>query len=643
MRRYADTIRGQDKQARAWWLADEGEAHKRVFPSVWAIETMLNPQLLRFWEQEYIYDNDPITNRRGPMSGRAGGRGRRSRGSTFENLVAQNVDTLAANITDTDVSIRIQTDGADWFHQQQAKQIQHYANGLVKLLEVLPACQRSYKYGALLKGLGAVKVATDRFDQIQVTPVAPDNILVDTLACANQKPKALHYRDFYDREELAAQFPDHAKEIMRAQTFEGPYGPWRRWGGWRTLERNEVVVVESWRLPSGPKGHEHYIPGLHTICVHGADILYEEYDDPFYPFEFARFNDPVYGFYGRSLTERILPHQALLDQRNYQVNASLARKADPITYVHISDVDLGVTTVNQIGAIAYYRGVKPETVDHQAVGQETYNSLDAIRAQAQRETGMNEMMMNGAPPPYAQTGEAVRQARLTHGQRFSVQEDGYERLILGTTMRVMHACKKLGAKAPDITRVSKYGAHKISWADLKMDDLKIEMSVASAASGTAAGRQQLASELAQMGAIDLDEYREMLQLPDIDAKLSLYNASAENIEWWIWRVENGETGLMPSPTQNLKMFMSMVTREINRIEPWSPPEEIIEALSNALSVVGKWLNPPPPPMLGAPGMPPGPGPGPMPPGMPPPGAMPMPAPGPATSAFAPGALQPIAG
>lgn len=576
---------------RNWWNAATGEVWKTAVPYVRTVENTQAELFNKFVKLESTYDTNPRTNRDSQARTTAQRLGR-AKAIVTENLIACNVDTVASNVADTDIRVRVQTDGADWSHQRTAKRLESYGNGLSKLLEIGPKCRTGFKAGAAMKGTGLNKVWIDQFDQIQVTPVPIDNIIVDELECREGKPRQLHYRDFFDREDLQAQFPEHAEAIEKAQST----GSWRIWAGYRPMQSNEIVVIESWRLPIGPKGHKNYVPGRHTLCIDNCDLLDEEYDDAFFPFSKMVWNAPIWGFYGISLAERILPHQNLLNRRNYQINRSLDQKADPVTYVHQADQNLAVKTVNQIGTIAVYKNSVPTTVDHQAVGQETYASRREIKEDAFAESGVNAAMANGGIPGGIESGVGVREVRTTRTQRFSIQEKAFEQFWLDTLWLVLDCCKKLGAKAPDILHVTSYGTRKIQWSEVVMDDLKIELAAASTIGDSPAGRQQRVVELAQAGVITLDESRELMDHPDIEAKLSLYNAMLESCENVIERILDGEA-VMPSPFMNLDAAARMAQRTYLKIDigedNGGAPEDVLERLSDFIAAAANVMNPPP--------------------------------------------------
>lgn len=617
------------KPTRNWWLAEEGRVFQSVFPYVRTVENYQAELFDKFVKLASLYDTNPRTNRHVSAREHAVRLGR-AKAIVTENLIATNVDTVAANVADQDIRARVLTDYADWSHQRIAKQLENYGNGLAKLYELASKCRTGFKAGAAIKGTGLNKVWIDQFDQIQVTPVPIDNIVVDEMECRDGRPKQLHYRDFFDREDLKAQYPEYADKIDAAQTT----GSWRLWAGYRPMETNEIVVIESWRLPIGPKGHKNHVPGRHTIAIDGCDLLDEPYEKTHFPFSKMVWNAPVWGFYGISLAERILPHQNLLNRRNYQINRSLDLKADPVTYVHQADQNLAVKTVNQIGAIATYKHAIPQTVDHQAVGQETYASRREIKVDAAAEAGTSPGMQTGGVPSGVETGAAVREVRQTRTQRFSIQEKAFEQFFLDTLWLVLDCCKDLGDKAPEILHVTSFGKKKIRWADVDMGDVKIQLQAAATLGDTPAGRQQRVTELAQAGVITLDEARELMEHPDIGSVLSLYNATMEAVESAIERILDGER-ITPTPYMNLDACVKMGQRTYNKVsipeEFGGAPEEILEGISDFVSLAANMLNPPQ-----VPGAPMDQAAMPADPTMPPPAAAAMPGP---AMAFAPGAYQ----
>src|SRR6185436_11544954 len=135
--------------------------------------------------------------------------------------------------------------------------------------------------------------------------------------------------------------------------------------------------------------------------------------------------------------------------------------------VHQGDQNLAVKTVNQIGSIAVYKVAIPQTVDHQAVGKETYDSRQEIKNDAYNESGVSRMAAQAVKPSGIDSAVGLREYRDQTTQRFSIQEKAFERFWLDTLWLILDCCRDLGGtKAPDIVKVSKYGNRKIKWSEV---------------------------------------------------------------------------------------------------------------------------------------------------------------------------------
>jgi hypothetical protein len=646
---HADRSREQNR--RNWWTADEGEVHKDTLEYVTAVDRLQAPLFDKFIKLESLYDTNPRTNVWNDKTSTE------ILGIVTENVVASNIDTVTATVAATDVRARFMTTDADWAQQRQAKHLEWYCDGLSSMFELGDRGRKAFKDSAI-KGTGLVKIYVDQFGEIRVDRVVVDDVVVDELEARNGKPRQLHYRTLLDRDDLKAQFPEYAEEIEKAQMTTIPGRNWRLWAGYRPVKDNEVVVIESWHLPIGTKGKKGYVPGRHAITIDGCDLIDEPYHKKFFPFAKLVWVDPVRGWYGISLAERIAGIQRALNRRNLQIEKTLDRAASPTTYVQIADANLAVKTSNRIGNIAVYKAGIPQTVSPPLVSGETYQSRQDLKSAAFEESGVSRMAAQSTKPAGIDSGVALREYRDQTTQRFALQEKAFEQFWLDCLWLLLDCCKDLGDSAPVVMKKTKFGSRKIEWADVDMTDLRVTMQAASTLSQTPAGREQSVTEWAQAGIISTDEARQLIDHPDLERALSINTAALQDIEDTIQEIEDGKI-VMPEPFQNIKLGLWRMQREYLRIHCLGAPEEVLESLRQWMVQAGYILNPPAPPqpampagpMAGAP-MPGGPvPPGPMPPGAMPPGPMPGGAPpaftndtggGAPAAAFAPNAYNPMA-
>lgn len=552
-----------------WWNAEEGDVNKRVFAYVSEVERVQSDFFDRLVKIASLYD---------PSEGSAlDGRGVQSLVS--ENVIASNVDTVTAIIAATEVRARFMTDDGDWSTQRRAKHLEWYADALSKKLEAHTACVDAFK-DAALKGTGLVKVYVDEFDVVRLERVIVDDIIVDQGEARVGPPRQMHQRMVVSAEALKGMFPGEEAETAIDAALKGGSGmnDRREWADYRPIETDEVVCIESWRLPSGKRGSKGYRPGMRAITIDGFDLLVEKYHKTSYPFAVIRWCKRDKGWYGIGLGERLAGHQRATNKMNWQVDRTLDQNAVPTTYVSMADANIAVKTVNRLGSIAVTKsGQAPVTVIPPAVSGEVYRRQEVIKASSFEESGVSRMAAQSMKPGGLDSGAALREYRDATTQRFALQEKAFERLYLDAIWLVLDCCKDLGASAPPVIRRSKFGARHIEWADVDMGEVRVQIAAASNLAKTPAGRTQLALEWAQAGVVSLDEARRLMQHPDTERSMSLYTAAMEDIERCAEEILDGEI-LVPEPYQNLKMGLWRFQQIYLKACADGAPEDVKEGL-----------------------------------------------------------------
>ncbi len=554
-----------------WWEAEEGDVNKRVFGYVEEVERAQFETFNRFKKLADLYD--PSESSHWDRSG--------TQSLVSENVIASNIDTVDSVIAAVEVRARFMTDDGDWSTQRQARHLEWYADGLCKQLDVDRVCREAFK-DAALKGTGLVKVYVDDDNQIQVERVMVDDIVVDEGEVrAGANPRQMHQRMIVGCDVLAARFPEHEDAIMSATKKSG------LWADYRPVERDEAVVIESWRLPIGKRGSKHYVAGRHTITIEGADLVDEEWHKTAFPFAVIRWSKKPTGWYGIGLAQRIAGHQRALNKLNWQIDRQLDQFAVPTTYVRMADAGLAVKTINRAGTIIPVKGDMPQTVIPQAVSAETYRRQEVIKASSFEESGVSRMAAQSMKPGGLDSGAALREYRDATTQRFAQQEKAHENLKLDVVLLVLACCKELGSSAPTVIRKSKHGPKMIEWAKVDMGEVKVQIAAASNLSKTPAGRTQFVLELAQAGVITLDESRRLLMHPDTEHALSLYTAARECIESDVESMLDGNVEV-PDPYSNLKMVVSLGQSHMQKAKQNGAPEDILE-LIRQYTVQGAWM------------------------------------------------------
>lgn len=555
-----------------WWHANKGEVASKLVGLVQKIENEQSERYERFMKLEVLYDPNSLWGQRERSD---------SAGIVTENVIATNVDTVAAQIASQEVRARFPTDGADWSTQRLAKQLEIYAEEVAKIHDVDTKCVEAFWHGSAVKGTGFVFHFVDHLRRIVCQVVPPDDVVVDSRECrGGRTPKQLHWRRIRDREDLIAEFPDHEEAIREAQSSPSST---TRWAGYRPIDETEVVCLYSWRLPIGVKGKKGYQPGRLVVVVDGHDLHDEKYEEDCFPCSRIVWTPRPEDYFGIGLAERIAGHQRTLNRSNLQLERMLDQNAFVTMFVRPGDAGLGVKQINKIGTVSVYKDEVPKWVTPPAVHPEQYKRHQDVKVSASEESGVSRMAANAVKPAGLDSGRAIREYTSATTIRFAQQEKAFEKLKLDVVTGLLLCCKQLGKDAPTITKSNKFGTREIPWSRVEKVWLKARIAPASNLNRTPAGREQTLIEWAQAGVISTDDFRRLINHPDLERAMSLYNAAMEDVDECLEAIADGAI-VMPEPFMNLRMCVWRGQSQYllwNRARPGDKsgaPEEVLEAV-----------------------------------------------------------------
>ena len=558
-----------------WAANDEeltGQRWQRLMQYVEAVEREQSDLYDRFVKLAWLYDPN---RRRSDALEEETRVGRNAR--VQENLIASNCDTITGVIAATDIRARMMTDGAEWSSQRRARQLEQYADELGKILGFDVIGERCF-HEASLKGTSLAYIGVDRFGKLGAERVMPDEIVVDQQEANGGEPLQLEWRSMVPRSRLMAMHPKHAEAITNAQVMRG--ASWRYWADYRPINRDELVLIRAWHLPIGEQGQEGYVPGRYVECIDGVDLLDEPYHKPYFPFAVMRWTRRPDGWYGIGGAERIVGHQRTLNKINWQIDRQIDQYAVPTTWVHQSDQNIQVKTVNRFGTMGVYKVKEPKTVFPPAVSPETYRRRMDVIDSGHREFGQSQMATGAMKPAGLDSGVALREYKDQTTDRFAIQEKEYERFRLRLVWLALDCCKDMaadGLEPPEVVRKTRRGYKKLKWKDVDMGEVQVQLAAASNLSKTPAGRLQLVMEFAQAGVISQDEARRLMRHPDLERALSLYTAAEEYVEYCLEDMLDGEV-VIPTPQMNLKMCVWRGMAQYQLAAQEGAPEEVLEIL-----------------------------------------------------------------
>lgn len=508
--------------ASRWWAKEvpskDRWQHAQAY--VRALETSQKPMYERLGKYAILYD-------RNLNMGSVGGKMHNlpQGDPDTENIIANNVETATALLGNEHNRVATLTEGAEWSIQRKAKKLQLFLEAQFKKLNYTEL-QRYMVESACVAGNGYV-----RFEilngAICATPVAFNRIIVDEVEWQHGPGTQIFQRDFVNKDNLKARFPDFEKEIDAAHTKDA------NWTNWARVEATQIAVVESWRLPLQPGSKD----GRHCITIDGATLLDEVYTKDYFPFIIFRWLPRLAGFIGISLAERLVASQRIVNDTNRDIRRSHEVFGNQKIFVKARDI--GAVTAkwdDDPRGILPYTDTPPVVPQWQAHKPEIYQYKENVKNDAQKYSGIPDMSARSMKPVGLDSGAAIREWTDVGQSRLTSQKTQLEHLQLQAAMIIIDLAKELyGQKQKVDTKATWHSrnlAKTIKWSDVDMDAdmyvLRIEP--ASYLSRTPSGARELVSDLARMGVLKPDDILRMMGIPDTQRALDIATAAIEDIE-----------------------------------------------------------------------------------------------------------------
>lgn len=562
------------------WRGDDGVLVASLFSYARRLEEINAPHYDRMWRAGYLYDPaDPAYSISAVESGED------PFSNMQENVIAQSADTLAASLSQQ-IRVRFSTINGSWSEQRRARRLEAYADGIDAAIGEAAAIRIGDEVKwSFLKGLSLVYVDVCGKSVVR-RHIPAEQVMVDPLLTRDGMPSQMFMVELVDRAELKMSYPKAAKKIDAEDSGRGM-------AQFMALANNRgqqvrgqagsplVAVLRAWSLPVGNT------KGRYVVATEHAILSDEEWKESFFPFSKLEWSRRENEFFPISGAERVEGHQRELNRRNWVISTALDHQAAPVTYVGQADANIAVRSVSRYGAVAVINGNPPVTVDHKAVSAETYASREAIALSAFREIGGISLAAQQVRPPGIESGVGLREYHDQKSERHALQQAQVEQHAVRILWLTLWCCKRLGVDAPKIPNRRKFPAFskdEIEWADVDMGDVRVQMSAASSLPRTPSGMRQMVVELAQAGAITTEEFRRLIDHPDLEREMSLYNAAIEKIEYAIEAIANGAVGVTPSPTDHLRMVVVRAQRQLGIWETIDgAPEEVLDELRDYIS------------------------------------------------------------
>lgn len=444
------------------------------------------------------------------------------------NLIEAVTDTLVSKLSQSEPQPKFLTDGSDYRERHLAQQLNQFILGEFYQTKVYEKATKMLR-DCCVMGTGALKVYEGDDDKVCVDRVLITDLYMDDNDDINGDPQQLYQLKLVDRAKLISQHPKYEDLIEETPNSYPDNSP----DSGRTAA-DQVLVVEGWKLPSGPDPDAPgYYPGRHTLATMNGIIYDEPYTKPKFPFVFMKYSDPFLGYWGQGVATRLFGTQLTLNRILYTIARAITLVGVPRVFIEQNSKVVKAHNNNELGVIVTYSGVKPEYEVAPCNAPELYTERDRLIEYGFQQEGVSSMAATSQKPAGLNSGEAQRVYNDLQTDRFAQQSKKYSNvfkelayLVTDTAMDIAKRTGKYQTIYPN-----KDGTKEIDLPAMKFlkDPFVIQCFDESSLPRTPAGRLETVTEQVQAGMLTIKEGRRLLRFPDLEQNERLDNASEERI------------------------------------------------------------------------------------------------------------------
>ena len=428
---------------------------------------------------------------------------------------------VTRSVADTGISKIIQsrprpsylTDGGNFEQQGQAEELQKLTDGVFAEQRVYQTAVQ-WVTDAIVFGTGFMKTMEVAGRPV-IERIVPSEILVDDLMCQFSAPREMFQRKEIPRASLAALFPKFKATILK----DAPAVEMKGEG----FVSDMVETTEAWHLPDSVDS-----PGRHVLVVKGVAkaLVDEEWNSPRFPFAVLRWRRPLTGYYGIGVAEGLLGIQFELNKFLIQVSRALTNfGVAKMLIPNGARIDPNMITNTVDGQIIPYDGMQAPTMfANQILSPEVTQYLMMQYSKAFEIEGISPGAAFAVREQGIPSAKGQREISERQGDRLSVVSQDYEQGFLDTAQNVIDVCRKIRKRGGELVvqTADDGNLHRVEVDEalaLQPSDYTLGMFAGNLLSKTPAGKFEDAQTLLNSKAITVDEFRGLMDMPDIKSVL----------------------------------------------------------------------------------------------------------------------------
>jgi hypothetical protein len=517
------------------------------------------------------------------------------------NVTKAAIDTVTSKAGKARPRPTFLTNGGNWTLQRRAKQLQRFVDGAYHQSDTYEKGM-DYWLDAMVLGTGVLFPYSRGGDGKSAARICVERSpawewFVDAADAEYGEPRCLYRVRWVSRERVRLYWPD-AADTGREMPGADP---------------DFVQLVEAWFRPLDPPTDPEVVAkpklsdvpriGRHVLCVEDRAVVDESYPYEDFPAVFFHWSKPAAnGFWGDSAVREVEGIQVEVNRLIATIQAAMRLVGQPWVLTRSGAVLKPKELTNGIGLQIEIDGnvSDVQVVAHQPVNPQIVSHLWALYDKAFEILGSNQLAASATAPAGLESGRALERLSEQHSERFMKVARAYEDAIGNQlSRRFLRLARELDAQL----RAAGAGGFKlrspgtrmsvnIAWGDVAIDqdDYLTQVFPTSTLPTTPSARIQELERLNAAGAIDMEEFRRLLDMPDLQQSDSLATADYDNLLFQLERMlEYGEQ-MLPEPYQNLGRAVKLGQAAILRAMQDGAPADNIDLVRQFVDMATSMLS-----------------------------------------------------
>ncbi len=458
-------------------------------------------------------------------------------------------------------------------------------------------------------GAGAAKVF-DRNGRIVIEHVPIEDVWFDAAETRYRRPSCCYHvkpEDLFRLlEEYGKDDPDlegDAEERRIAIRRAGAKTHVRRLSSGSRGGPCQIEVVEAWHKPSGECETEDVVEedgstttrvkhdGRHVIAIAGCTLVDEPWDGQDFPIEFYVPRKRRRSIWGLSMMFDLIAPQREYEKLTAKIQHQHQKMGmSGITAPKEAQLNVRELTAGTFGAgfVVEYTGQQgPAPFVIEPVAQGTYAYKDSIPRDMMQAKGISQLSATSQLPAGLQqaSGKALQVFEDFEAERLLAYHRELERWIVRLSKRVVECAMRIVADPDHKNATARYrgkgGFEKVRWADVlpkHPDDLILTVFPVSQLSKQPSARFAQLQELLNAGAITIEQFKRLYEMPDLEAENQLDTADTDIIDRNMDIMITTGRYLSPEPFDDLNLLISRAGKMINLCRTQDVPDARIKLL-----------------------------------------------------------------